>query len=515
MNPRTASLWAPSGDARGLPSLTQNLAADVVVLGGGVSGLTTALRLAEAGKHVVLLEARTLASGVTSGTTAHITAAVDARYATIAKDFGKAGARIVAASSVEAIEHIATRVLQLGIDCDFVRLPGYLYTESANGRPELLEEYKAAREAGLDVELDVPLSLPFSTAGSVCFPEQARLHPLRYTDGLARAALAAGVKIYEHSRAVDLTDGEPCEVLLESGAKVTAAAIVCATHVPLNRLFLHTKLVHKQSYVVAFKGLPVEEALYFDTCDPYHYLRAATLAGEDYLIIGGEDHKTGTEDHTQISFERLLVWARERFGTERPDFHWSAQVVESIDGLPYLGRNSATKHVYVLTGFGGNGFTFGTVGALLVSDLILGKESPWADLYAATRVKASAVGAFVRENKDVPVHLIGDRLERPEVSSVDQIECDQGRTLKQRGERLAVYRDRAGALHSVSAVCTHMGCLVHFNEAERSWDCPCHGSRFDVDGGVLDGPALQPLAPVVLDEHDAAAATGKRGDNRS
>lgn len=494
MNPRTTTLWGYQPDRGVHPPLARDLEVDIVVIGAGITGLTAALRLAEAGKRVAVLEARTAGSGVTVGSTAHVTEAVDARYTNVESTFGKEASRQVATASRLAMDHIAHRIASASIECDLATVPGYLYTERREDRDFLAAELEAARRSGLRVELcDVP-GLPFPTVGAIRFPDQLRIDPRDYTNGILREALARGVRVFENTRAVEVLDNEPVEVRTDGGFWVRASAAFCATHVPLNRILLHTKLGHYQSYVAAFRGRSIDDALYWDTADPYHYLRMATIRGERFLVVGGEDHKTGTEDHTAISFERLLVYARERFGTDRPEHHWSAQVVEPIDGLPYIGRNAASKHVYTATGFSGNGITFGTFAALLVSDLILGIDNPWVDLFHATRVTASALGAFLKENKDIPAHLVGDRFAPPEVTSLDQIERDQGRTMKVDGQHLAVYRDGCGVVHAVSAVCTHMGCLVKFNEAERTWDCPCHGSRFGVDGRVIDGPAVTDLA---------------------
>ena len=494
MNPITHPLWSQNSEAETHAALSRDLETDVIIVGAGITGMSAALRLAEAGKRVVVLEARTIASGVTLGTTAHVTEAIDTRYQEIESTFGKEASRLVASASRAAIDHIARRAQTLAIECDLARVPGFLYTEGADDIDMLAKELTAAKAAGLPVTMsDVP-GLPFRTAGAVRFDDQLRIEPYAYVMGLTRAAVALGVRIFENTRVVELIENGGVEARTDAGCWVRGQAAFCATHSPLNKILLHTKLGHYQSYVAAFQGRTVGDALYWDTADPYHYLRNANVRGDSYLVVGGEDHKTGTEEHTQISFERLLVYAREHFGTDRPDFHWSAQVVESIDGLPYIGRNAASKHIYTATGYSGNGITFGTIAALLVTDLITGVPNKWADLFHATRVKASAIGSFLRENKDVPAYLIGERLSPPEVSSTLQIDCDQGRTMKVKGERLAVYRDRGGALHAVSAICPHMGCLVHFNDAERTWDCPCHGSRFGTDGRVIDGPAMTNLA---------------------
>jgi nitrite reductase/ring-hydroxylating ferredoxin subunit len=295
------------------------------------------------------------------------------------------------------------------------------------------------------------------------------------------------MRVYEHTRITEVQDGKPVEAKTDGGFTIRAGAVFCATHVPLNTLLVQSKLAHYQSYAVAFAETPMADGLFWDTADPYHYIRGATIDGREYLIVGGEDHKTGEESNTG-----------------KPSFRWSGQVVESIDGLPYIGRNAASKNVYIATGFGGNGITYGTIAALIVSDTIRGMRNVYAPLYQATRVNPHAVGAFLTENRGIPRHLIGDRLLPAEAKSTAEVGYDEARLMKLDGKRVGVYRDGEGRLHAVSATCPHMGCIVHFNDAERTWDCPCHGSRFNVDGKVLDGPAVQPLAAHRI-EHDVCA----------
>jgi glycine/D-amino acid oxidase-like deaminating enzyme/nitrite reductase/ring-hydroxylating ferredoxin subunit len=467
---------------------------DVAIVGAGITGITAALRLAEMGKRVVVLEARSIGSGTTSGTTAHITEAVDARYERIESRFGLEASRLVAASSRAAIEHIGRRVVDLNLDCDFERVPGYLYTEKHEGVEELTKEHLAAARAGVRVEMGAPVPLPFPIAASVRFENQAQFHVGEYLAGLARAAEHKGAQIFEESRVLAVEDADPCIVHLENGAIVRARAVFFATHTPLNRVFLQTKLESLRSYVIALRNLVVASALYWDNAHPYHYLRMVTLDGTPYLLVGGEDHRTGTEENTEIHFERLTAYTRARFLGGDVVYQWSAQLLEPVDGLPFIGRNSMSERVFVATGYSGNGMTFATVAALLVSDLILERPNPWASLYAATRVKPLAsASAFLRRNGEAAAHLIGDRLAPAEVRSTAQIAPDEGKTLRVGGERLAVYRDPFGRLHAVSGVCTHLGCLVKFNHAERTWDCPCHGSRFSVDGSVVTGPATRGL----------------------
>lgn len=505
MDPSTTSLW-DSNNASNFPTLNEDLATEVVVIGAGITGLTAALRLAEAGRRVVVLEARTVGSGVTGYTTAHLTEDVDAGYAALRSTFGPQAAKTVAQSLRAAIDHVGARVAELRIDCDFTYVPAYYFTEEPSRCDELTVELDACMQAGLQVSRCADgAPLPWRTASAFAYHDQARVHPLKYLRGLMDECVRRGVRVYEYARVVGIEEGEPCEVALENGTYVTADAVFSATHVPLNRLALQTKLGHYQSYVIAYRHNFVPDALFYDDENPYHYIRSATIDGERFLIIGGADHKTGEGGDTREAYERVIQYANQRLGLGEPAMRWSAEVHESIDGLPLIGRNSGSRRIYVATGFGGDGMTFGTVAGLLVSDLILGHENAWQKLYDATRVTPSAFGEFLRENLSVPKHLIGDRLRRSEADSIGDIERGDGKIMRVDGQRLAVYRDPAGALHAVSAVCTHMGCIVHFNRAEKTWDCPCHGSRFGTDGSVIEGPAMRELPASPVEDQPAVA----------
>lgn len=488
----SVSLWWARRNPVTSPPALRPFTADVIVIGAGITGLTAALRLKEAGRDVAVLEARTAGSGVTGGTSAHLTEAIDARYHSLESSFGRDGAAVVARSSHAALVHIAERARTF--DCAHEIVPGFLYTEAPDELDQLEKEHQAARRAGLNVELTRDVPLPFKTAGGVRFEHQAQIHAGAYATGLLDRCLREGVRLYEHTRVEKVEDGEPCSVHLTNGITLRAKAVFCATHAPLNRVALQTKLSHYRSYVLAYSGLHVPPGLYWDTAEPYHYVRTADGEGSSWLLVGGEDHKTGTESKTQEHLKSLNQWSHQHFGTSVPGFQWSAQVVKPVDGLPYIGRNSGDRHVYVATGFDGNGMTFGTVAALLVSDLIMGRPNEWEPLYHATRIKPwSSAGEFVKENSSYPVHFIGDRLARPDAQSLSDIAPGEGKTVRVGDQRLAVYRDIEHKLHFLSATCPHMGCLVKFNGAERTWDCPCHGSRFTVDGEVLDGPSTKNL----------------------
>ncbi len=503
---KSESVWSSTANTAAYPVLSENVESDVLVVGAGITGLTAAMRLAEAGASVTLVEARRIGCGVSHRTTAHMTEMVDCGYSHVESAFGADAAHLVASSSRAALDEITRLVSTLQIPCGLERKPGYLFTEKSEALHRLREECDAARRAGLSVDLVPEPPLPYPTKGGIRFPDQMQLHIVRYLAGLAEAAVRRGVRIHEESRVIAVEDGEPCLVHLEHGPLVRAKHVFVATDAPLNRVFLQTKIAAYRSYVLAFPGVAIGDGLFWDTDEPYHYLGTYTIDGVPYLLVGGEDHKTGMTSKTEERFDALLAWTKRRFEVPPPSFRWSAQVREPVDGLPFIGRNSASEHVYVATGFSGNGTTFGTIAAMIVTDLVIGRKNAWAELYSATRVpRIGAAPAYVHENVDFPIHLLTDRLAPPEAKSLAEIRPGEGKTVRVRGERLAVYRDPEGALHAVSSVCTHLGCLVKFNRAETTWDCPCHGSRFGIDGTVLDGPATKPLASRVLERerHDS------------
>jgi glycine/D-amino acid oxidase-like deaminating enzyme/nitrite reductase/ring-hydroxylating ferredoxin subunit len=504
----TTSVWM-AADVPELPQLTGNTRTSVCIVGAGIAGMSTAYNLARAGRAVVLIDDGPIGGGETGRTTAHITAALDDRYTEIEKLHGEEGARIAAESHTAAINRIESIASLEDIDCDYERLDGYLFLGGDDKKKLLEQELAAAHRAGLsDVELlDRAPITSFDTGPALRFPRQAQFHPLKYLNGLARAIVRDGGQLYSGAHAVKIEDGEPAKVTTSEGHVITADNIVVATNSPVNDwVILHTKQAAYRTYVIAAR-VPrgsVPRGLYWDTPDPYHYIRLQEVDPlldpshrEELLIVGGEDHKTGQEDDAEERFRRLEEWTRKRFPMiGNIDFRWSGQVMEPVDYMGFIGRNPGTdQHIYIATGDSGNGITHGTIAGMLLTDLIMGRKNPWSKLYDPSRVTLRATPDFLKENLNVAAQF-GDWATGSEISSYDEIPPGGGAVVRHGIKKIAVYRDEQGTIHQRSAVCTHLYCIVAWNSIERTWDCPCHGSRFDPYGQVVNGPAITPLPEV-------------------
>ena len=511
---RTESSWF--GTAPALPTfqpLKEDLTAEIVVVGGGIAGLTTAYLLTKEGRDVVLLEDGELASGESGRTTAHLSNALDDHYFDLESIFGKEGARLAAESHSAAISKIEQIVRDEKIACDFARVDGYLFLHEEGNARDLRKELDAAHRAGLSgVEyLDEADNVGFRTGNCLRFPDQGQFHILKYLRGLAQAITKNGGRIFTHTHVTDVKGGGEAAVTTTDGHTVRAAVgIVVATNSPFNdRVVMHTKQSAYRTYVIGArvpKG-SVAKALFWDMGDPYHYVRIQEVeagprggqADYDLLIVGGEDHKVGQEEHPEAAFDRLESWTRERFPyLTEIEFRWSGQVLEPNDSLGFIGRNPLDKdNVLIITGDSGHGMTHGTIGGLLTTDLLLGRENPWAKLYDPGRITLSLETAkeFIKENVNVASEYT-ELLTGGDVSKEEQIKPGEGAVLRRGLTKVAVYKDEAGAAHACSAICPHLGCVVHWNGLEKSWDCPCHGSRFDAFGALLMGPANSDLTPV-------------------
>jgi glycine/D-amino acid oxidase-like deaminating enzyme/nitrite reductase/ring-hydroxylating ferredoxin subunit len=519
----TTSVWMGTTEVPQFQPLTQDVRANVCIVGAGIAGMTTAYLLARAGRAVVLIDDGPIGGGETGRTTAHLTAALDDRYYEIAKIHGEEGARLAAESHMSAIHRIETIASMEDIDCDFERTEGYLFLGGDSTRKELEQELEATHRAGInDTQIVDRIPFTFWDSGpALRFPRQATFHPLKYLKGLARAILRDGGKIYSGVHAEKIEDGEPARVTTSDGFVISADNVVVCTNTPVNDwLIIHSKQSAYRTYVIGAR-VPrgsVPHGLYWDTPDPYHYVRlqrAEDGSGQDldyeYLIVGGEDHKTGQANDMAERFTRIEQWTRERFPMiERVEFRWSGQIMEPVDYMAYIGKNpGGDEHIYVATGDSGNGMTHGTVAGIILNELVQGRKHQWAKLYDPSRVKLRATPEYVKENANV-AEQYKDYFTAGDVQSFESIKPGEGAVVGRGRGKIAVYRDERGTIHQHSAVCTHLYCIVNWNDTEKTWDCPCHGSRFDPYGNVVNGPAIVGLSPVGSEPKKEAKAPKKK-----
>jgi glycine/D-amino acid oxidase-like deaminating enzyme/nitrite reductase/ring-hydroxylating ferredoxin subunit len=503
LSENTKPLWIDTTSVQRYEPLQKSFHADVCIIGGGITGLTAAHLLKQAGKSVAVVELSRIGYGETGHTTAHVTEVLDIGYGELISNFGFEAARLATQSCRTAIQFIEGQVRELKIDCGFARLPAYKYAERKEDIAKLEAEAESATKLGVPHTLTYEVPLPFEVHRAIRFEHQAQFHPMRYLSALGQTIPGDGSAIFENTRVHDIEESHVRQVHTDRGT-IFARDVIVAANVPiLNRFLMQTKIAAYRTYAIAarVRNSWDKDYLFWDTADPYHYIRREHINGIDYLIVGGQDHKTGQEAHTDISYQKLEDYARERFEIESVPYRWSGQIIEPVDGLPFIGRNSMSQHIFVSTGYSGTGMTFGTIGGMLTSDLILGKANPWEKLYDAKRMKPLAsVKNFISENVDFPSHLISDRFSSPSAESKeDLIRENEGRIVRTEGKRVAAYRDPEGRMHYMSPVCPHMGCYVGWNQAEKSWDCPCHGSRFNPVGKVLNGPAVEDLANETFD----------------
>jgi glycine/D-amino acid oxidase-like deaminating enzyme/nitrite reductase/ring-hydroxylating ferredoxin subunit len=480
--PVVGSLWFQDATRPARAPLDRDLTVDVAVLGAGIVGLTTALLLEREGARVAVLEGRRVGAGASGYNTAKLSSLHGLTYRGLAGSLGSHAARTYGAANEAGIARVFELAEELGIDCDLRRKPNYTYTESAADLDEVRAEALVAGELGLPASYVEELDLPFPLAGAVRFHDQAEFHPVRYLEGIAGALEGP---LHEGTMATGVHRGR---VRTAVGPTLTAEHVVVATHLPfLDRGLYFARCHPERSYVVAGRTSDAPAGMYLSTEQPAHSIRAH---GE-WLLVGGESHKTGQADAAE-RYARLEAWARERFGIE-PELRWATQDHMPADGVPYVGRHDPlSSGVWVATGFRKWGLAMGTAAAELLAAQIAGREHAWAELFNPQRLRPRAgAGSFVKENANVALRFFGDRVVKR--GSVDEIAPGEGRIVGAGLGQRAAYRDDDGTLHELSARCTHLGCIVNWNSGERTWDCPCHGSRFAATGEVIEGPAVRPL----------------------
>ncbi|MBG6233953.1 glycine/D-amino acid oxidase-like deaminating enzyme/nitrite reductase/ring-hydroxylating ferredoxin subunit [Pedobacter sp. CAN_A7] len=502
---KTISLWQNVDETDQLtPTInTAGITYDVLIVGGGISGLTTALRLQTAGKKCILAEARSIGFGTTGGTTAHLNTVYDTPYLDIEKDFGEEAAKLMALAAMESLSHIKNNIDQYGIDCDFEVKDAYMYSENKKETQQLADILAATRKAGINMveSPDNGVPVPFQLAALI--KDQAQFHPLKYLSQLAKAFVDAGGVLLENTfiRKTSVADG--LHTAESDHGNIQALNLVYATHMPPGVNLLDFRCAPYRSYVlgITLTNADYPDHLVYDMQEPYHYTRCHVIEGQKYLILGGEDHKTGHDD-PEKAFKALEDYARKYYYVAEIPYRWSAQYYEPADGLPYIGQlPGADEHTFIATGFSGNGMIYGTLAANMITDHILGLENKYAKLLSPSRMKPVAgFTEFVKENADVAYRFIADRLKTQDIDSLAELAPGTGMVVKYQDEKLAIYKDQMGKVTALSPVCTHAGCIVNFNQTEGSWDCPCHGGRYDCYGKVITGPPTKDLAQIQLEE---------------
>lgn len=502
----TTSTWMETADLPTFGPLDGDSRVDICVVGAGIAGLTVAYELSRRGKSVLVLDDNPIGGGESGRTTGHLSDMLDEGFHLLEFLQGAEGARLAFESHRAAIDRIEQIARDEKIDCDFERVDGYLFAAEGQSPDELEKELEACHRVGKsDVSPVDRAPIPgLDTGKALKHPGQGQFHVLKYLAGLAAAINRQGGRICTGTRVSKIDGGSPCRVETDGGATVEAGSVVVATNSPISDwVAIHTKQYPYRTYVVSLRvpAGSIPAAQFSDTADPYHYARIHPVrnpggkAEFDLLIVGGEDHRVGEADDFDARFGRLEAWARERFPEAGEVEHrWSGQVLEPADGLAFIGKDpSGKQNVYIITGDSGHGLTHGTIAGTLIPDLILGVDNPWAKLYDPSRKSLRSLRTFAGENLNVAAQY-ADWLTGGEVASADEVAPGSGAVVREGLKKVAVYRDESGTLHRRSAVCTHLQGIVRWNDLEKSWDCPCHGARFDPKGRVLNGPAPMGLA---------------------
>lgn len=477
---------------------------DVVIVGGGITGITTGLLLQKAGRNVLIAEAHTLGFGTTGGTTAHLNTILDTPYNIVEKKFNEESAKLLATATRQSLDLFKKNINEYSIECGYQEVPAYLYAQTEAQVKELDDIFDATVRAGVEVSVSntIPVNLPFTKALEI--PSQGQIHPSRYIYSLAKQFENAGGKIAQDCRITGVDEGEVLEIDSCLG-KIRAKYLIYATHIPPGVNILHFRCAPYRSYAMAVtlkneKDYP--EALAYDMYDPYHYFRSQEVDGKKYLIVGGEDHKTAHETNTEECFTKLEAYLRKYYDIDEIEFKWSSQYFEPNDGLAYIGHLPGhANNMFVATGYGGNGITYSHIAAITLTDLITTGKSDYEKLFHPGRVKPVAgFENFIKESADVVGQLIKGPFNKEKIESLAEIAPGEAKIVKYEGESIALYKDEEGHVHAVSPACSHIKCQVGWNAAEKSWDCPCHGSRFSYDGELLTGPARKDLQSIQITE---------------
>ncbi len=465
---------------------------DVAIVGGGITGITTALQLQKAGKKCIVFEAYNLCFGTTSGTTAHLNTLLDTPYTTIIKNFGKENAQLVAQSSKEAIELIKSIIKEYNIDCEFEDASAFLFAQDDKQNKELQDIHDACREVNVKAVYANELAVSIAHKKVMRVDGQGKFHPVKYVHALAKVFEDLGGVILQQCRVEDVDENDVINIVTEKG-NFQAEFLIYATHIPPGVNLLHLRCAAYRSYAMAvtLKNKKYPGNLFYDMYDPYHYIRSQKIKNSTYLIVGAEDHKTGHVENTDECFLKLEAYVRKHFDVDEVVNKWSSQYFEPADALPYIGHLPGHKgNILVASGYGGNGMTYSHVAAVTLKSIILNEENPYIKLYDPNRIKPVAgFVSFLSHNADVVRMFAGKWFANEKLKELADMAPGEGRVVKYEGHTIALHKDESGGLHALNPTCTHMKCSVAWNNAEQTWDCPCHGARYNIEGYVVTGPA--------------------------
>ncbi|MBM7690599.1 glycine/D-amino acid oxidase-like deaminating enzyme/nitrite reductase/ring-hydroxylating ferredoxin subunit [Peribacillus deserti] len=500
--------WRGSAQLKSFPALNENIETDIAIIGGGITGITAAYLLLKEGKKVALIEADKILNGTTGHTTAKISAQHGLIYSKLIEQHGEQKAKLYYEANSNAIQFIRNLVNEYNIDCDFSTQDAYVFTESSEYLPKLEDETRAYEKLGIDGTFVETTPLSFPVKGAVLMRNQAQFHPLKYLSFLVDRIVEMGGQIYENTTAGDVKKGPPTKVTIKNQNKneVTSKHVLICSHYPsYNKEGKYFARLHQErSYVLAVKTKKeFPGGMYINAEKPVRSLRYTMIDGEKAVLFGGDGHKTGQDLDTKDYYEELVPYAEKTYGIKEIPYRWSAQDVHTLDGVPYIGHLTEDyENVYVATGYAKWGMTNGTNAASLIRDLVIGADNPYAEVFTPRRFNPNpTIKNFIKDNAEVAMHFVEGKLDKPN-HTLDEVGIDQGRVVTVNGQRAGAYRDKNGELFLVDTTCTHMKCELNWNNGDRTWDCPCHGSRFAVNGDVIDGPAKNPLKKVEFKQED-------------
>lgn len=490
------SYWLDSAELRKFPKVTEDVVADAVVIGAGISGVMTAYLLTQQGYKVVVVEAGKVLNGTTGYTTAKLTAQHGLIYDYLIEHLGQEKTRLYYEANAKALEYVKEVVVQKEIDCDFSEETAFIYAEDKEQQKKVQKEAQAYEKLGIDGGFTDDIPLNILNFGAVMMKSQAQFHPVKFLIPLIEEIVAAGGAFFEHTMIQDIEKGETSAAITADGLKVSGKYIAVCSHFPFydKEGFYFARLHPKRSYTLAVEtAMKFPGGMYLSAGDPKYSLRTVYEGGKKLILIGGNGHSVGHKDDTKENYEQLYQFGQKTFGVEKVHYRWSAQDPSPLDKVPYIGSYGlGDENIFVATGYRKWGMTTGILAGQLLTDLITGKQSDYEEVFTPERLNKTTVKKGFKQNKHVAKMLVKDKIENPS-SHLTDLQEDEGKVIEFNDQRAGAYRDRQGALHIVDTTCTHMGCETRWNNAERTWDCPCHGSRFSYEGNVVEGPATKPL----------------------